>query len=119
MTAEFDAYFEAVAAADAGAAADLLAAALERGEPRQRLVRDVIIPAQRRVGELWASGAWNVADEHAATAVSEHALTLLANPGPGRADPRDGWYLHAPRASGTRCLLGWRPTWPPTATWTS
>ena len=83
MTETFDAYFGALTAADARTAADLLNAALERGEPPDRLIRDVLIPAQRRVGELWFSGAWNVADEHAATAVSEQALALLTAPRAG------------------------------------
>jgi methanogenic corrinoid protein MtbC1 len=78
----FDAYFGALTAADARAASDLLGAAIDRGEPQHRLIREVIVPAQRRVGALWFNGDWNVADEHAATAVSEQALGLLVTPTP-------------------------------------
>jgi hypothetical protein len=51
-----------------------------RGETTHALIRDVLVPAQRKIGELWFSGAWNVADEHAASAVAEQALTLVAAP---------------------------------------
>jgi methanogenic corrinoid protein MtbC1 len=79
MNETFNAYFDALSAANAGGAADLLVTARDRGAPQHRLIRDVIIPAQRRVGELWYRGDWNIADEHAATAVAEQALTLLVN----------------------------------------
>jgi methanogenic corrinoid protein MtbC1 len=88
MDETFDAYFGALSAADAWAAADVLASALDCGEAQHQLIREVIVPAQRRVGELWFSGEWNVADEHAATAVSEHSLVLLANPRPGKPSRR-------------------------------
>ena len=77
---ELDAYFGALAAADAGAAAEVMDAALLRGESPHRLIRDVIVPAQRRVGQMWFDRRWSVADEHAATAVTEQALTLVAPP---------------------------------------
>lgn len=77
---ELEAYFAALAAADAGAAAELMDRALLRGESPHRLIREVIVPAQRRVGQMWFDGRWSVADEHAATAVAEQALTLVAPP---------------------------------------
>ncbi|MDF2968105.1 MAG: hypothetical protein K0Q93_1883 [Nocardioidaceae bacterium] len=75
-----DGYFAALSAADAGAAAAVLARAVDAGETTHALIRDVLVPAQRRIGEMWFSGAWNVADEHAASAVAEQALTLVAAP---------------------------------------
>ena len=88
MDETFDAFFGALSAADAWAAADVLASALDCGEAQHQLIREVLVPAQRRVGELWFRGDWNVADEHAATAVSEHSLTLLANPRPSKPSRR-------------------------------
>ena len=42
------------------------------------LIRQLLAPAQLRVGELWVSDTWSVAQEHAATAISEAVLTSLA-----------------------------------------
>ncbi|MGZ4438061.1 MAG: cobalamin B12-binding domain-containing protein [Nocardioidaceae bacterium] len=42
------------------------------------IVTELLAPAQRRVGELWVRDAWSVAQEHAATAISEAALHSLA-----------------------------------------
>lgn len=78
----FDAYFGALTAADAAAALDVLSAELNRGVPADELIRSIVIPAQERVGQLWFDGSWTVADEHAATSVSEQALALLAPPRP-------------------------------------
>jgi len=77
-TATMTAYFDALSTADVGAAAAVLALAVDRGEAPHQLIRDVLVPAQRKVGDMWFSGAWNVADEHAASAVAEQALTLIA-----------------------------------------
>jgi methanogenic corrinoid protein MtbC1 len=42
------------------------------------LVNRLLGPAQRRVGDLWVSDDWSVAQEHAATAISETVLAALA-----------------------------------------
>ena len=77
---ELDAYFHALSEADASAAVAVMDDATNRGMSRGQLIREVVVPAQRRVGQMWFDGLWTVADEHAATAVSEQALTLLAPP---------------------------------------
>lgn len=38
------------------------------------LIHELLAPAQRRVGGLWQSNEWNVADEHAATAIVDRLL---------------------------------------------
>lgn len=88
----FDAYFEALAAADAPAALGVLVAARTRGEPMDALIRDVIRRAQEKAGQMWFTGEWDVADEHVATGISEQVLTLLAPPS-------------APSAGATRVVL--------------
>jgi methanogenic corrinoid protein MtbC1 len=80
VTGTYEGYLEALSSADAGAAAEVLDDALVRGESPKRLMRDVVGRGQRRVGELWMEGTWNVADEHAATAVAEQVLTVIAPP---------------------------------------
>ncbi|WP_329113397.1 cobalamin B12-binding domain-containing protein [Streptomyces sp. NBC_01465] len=59
----------------------LVRRALDKGVTRQAFLLDVVAPAQLRIGEAWASGAIGVAQEHAATALSDRAITLvLASP---------------------------------------
>ena len=83
---DLDDYLAALSAADAAAAVAVLDGAQARGVPSQRLILDVVAPAQRQVGERWFDGTWSVADEHAATAVSEQALALLCPPRAARPD---------------------------------
>jgi methanogenic corrinoid protein MtbC1 len=73
-------YLRALAAADAGAAAAALDEALTAGESQRKLITEVIAQGQRHVGQLWMDGVWSVADEHAATAVAEQSLTVIAPP---------------------------------------
>jgi methanogenic corrinoid protein MtbC1 len=73
----FPAYLEALGAADVRAAVAAVDAGLARGIAPDELVRDLVARGQREVGRLWQTGAWTVADEHAATAVSEQVLALL------------------------------------------
>lgn len=73
-----DTYFRTVAAVDAAAASALVLDMLDDGTSVERITAGVLAPAQVRVGELWAQGRWSVADEHAATAVTETALSALS-----------------------------------------
>ena len=82
MSSDLDKYLMALAVADAAGAVAVLESATSRGATPQQLIRDVVVPAQRQVGQLWFGGSWSVADEHAATAVSEQALSLLTPPRP-------------------------------------
>jgi methanogenic corrinoid protein MtbC1 len=81
MTHTYDDYLYALATADAAAAIAVLNAALAvPDQSAEQLIRDVLVRAQRQVGQLWMHGRWNVADEHAATAVTEQALTVICPP---------------------------------------
>lgn len=80
MTDTYGAYLNALATADAGAAVAALDRAVASGQSRPRLIKDVLARAQRQVGQLWMHGEWSIADEHAATAVAEQALTVIAPP---------------------------------------
>lgn len=70
-------YFAAVSRGDRGGALDVVRRLQAEGAGPLDVMNDVIAPAQSRVGELWARDAWSVAQEHAATAVSEAVLGLL------------------------------------------
>jgi methanogenic corrinoid protein MtbC1 len=74
---QFDDYFDSLERGDPAAATDLVMDLLEAGASLSEIVRDVLAPAQTRVGELWESGQWSVAQEHTATAVTEAAVSAL------------------------------------------
>ena len=63
---------------DEWGAVAVVGALLDDRVPAQRVMTELIAPAQRRVGELWAANEWSIAREHAATAISERALAAVA-----------------------------------------
>ena len=72
-----DDYFDTLARVDPRAASTYVLELLDEGMPLQAITAQVLVPAQVKVGRLWQSGTWGVADEHAATAVTEYALNAL------------------------------------------
>jgi methanogenic corrinoid protein MtbC1 len=77
-TDEVDSYLAALERGDRGAALGQVRALRGEGHDVLTLIERLLAPAQLRVGELWVSDAWSVAQEHAATAISESVLTSLA-----------------------------------------
>jgi len=75
---ELAAYWAAVESADERAALDLATSVRDRGVPLEDVLRELVVAAQLRVGELWADNTWSVAREHAATAVGEVVVRGLA-----------------------------------------
>ncbi len=51
---------------------------LDGGVPAAVLIRDVLMVAQRRVGEHWQRAEWSTADEHLVTGVTQATLDALA-----------------------------------------
>ena len=70
-------YWGAVCCNDAGAALAVVDAELAAGRDVSDVLDQVITATQHRVGRLWAEGRWSVAQEHAATAVSEYVVRSL------------------------------------------
>lgn len=83
--AEFGA---AIRAGDVAAALAVVGAERERGASVTDVLLEVIGPAQADVGQLWQSTDLSVADEHAATAISEAVVHLLASSPPGAVEGR-------------------------------
>jgi methanogenic corrinoid protein MtbC1 len=73
-----DDYLDALRTGNRARALGIVRGMREDGTDVLSIVTGLLAPAQRRVGELWASDAWSVAQEHAATAISEAALHSLA-----------------------------------------
>ncbi|GAA1369765.1 cobalamin B12-binding domain-containing protein [Streptomyces beijiangensis] len=51
--------------------------AVEKGVSPEAFLLEVVAPAQLLIGDAWASGAIGVAQEHAATALSDRAVALV------------------------------------------
>ncbi|MEU7956978.1 MULTISPECIES: cobalamin B12-binding domain-containing protein [Micromonospora] len=105
--------------ADEYGAIDVVTGLLDAGVPAERVLLDLVAPAQTEVGERWARNEWSVAQEHAATHISERAVAAIA----GYADPRptrgrivvacmDGeWHALPPRlVAEVLRLRGWQVT---------
>lgn len=67
----------AVARADVDAALSVVSELLGDGLDPVAVMVDVIAPVQTKVGQRWQSGAWSVAQEHAATSVAVSALEAV------------------------------------------
>ncbi|QMU77089.1 cobalamin-binding protein [Streptacidiphilus sp. PB12-B1b] len=83
-------FFAAVAVIDEEQALRVLERAAGFGLSPERVLLDVIAPAQARVGLEWAAGRFTVAREHAATAISDRAVAVLAGRGSPRSRPAVG-----------------------------
>lgn len=86
-----DAFFERVRDRDEEGALDLVREALAAGADHETVLLDVIAAVQSRVGVMWQANEWSVAQEHAATHISERATGLVLEHGlarTGRTEPR-------------------------------
>lgn len=72
-------YWDALVAADRFAALRAVKALKDGGCSTAELLDDLVVPAQQRIGDLWVSGEWGVAQEHAATAVNEGLVHWLCS----------------------------------------
>ncbi|WP_027341309.1 cobalamin B12-binding domain-containing protein [Hamadaea tsunoensis] len=81
MTAVTDedraAYLTLLAEADTPAALGFAGGLLDRGVAPEGVLLDLVARSQARVGELWAANEWSVAQEHAATHVSEQVVAAV------------------------------------------
>lgn len=87
-----DLFFEALASRDEREALAVALGALEAGVGEEGVLLDVIAAAQRRVGAEWAANRFSVAQEHAATAISERVIAaVMTRPDlPAERGPRRG-----------------------------
>ncbi|MGW3891665.1 cobalamin B12-binding domain-containing protein [Micromonospora chokoriensis] len=115
----FVGYLDCLADADEYGAIDLAIGLLDAGVPAERLLLDLVAPAQTEVGERWARNEWSVAQEHAATHISEQVVAAVVahvNPRPtgGRVVVAcmDGeWHALPPRlVAEVLRLRGWQVT---------
>lgn len=78
-------YLEALEPPDMRSAVRLVGDLIAGGATIAEVVEEVLRPAQIEVGRRWQDNEWSVAEEHAASAVTEAALmvaaTSVAKPG--------------------------------------
>ena len=107
-------YLELLSVADGPGAKRFVEGQVRAGISPAALAQDVLAPAQREVGERWYRGEWSIADEHAATAVTDGALAVLPSPPDGPqvvlASPAGEWHtlparLAAVAADGVRVTV--------------
>ena len=70
-------YLELIEVADRRGALALVADLAAAGVSVETLVLELLTPAQREVGMRWERRQWTVAQEHAATAITDAALALV------------------------------------------
>ncbi|MGN6599419.1 MAG: cobalamin B12-binding domain-containing protein [Actinomycetales bacterium] len=75
---QFDSYVAALRDSDRRRALTVARSLLADGVPAASVLLDLVCAAQGEVGRLWETGAWNVAQEHVATAISEAVVTEVA-----------------------------------------
>lgn len=68
----------AALAGDSGGLYNLVSKVLGDGVPFDRVLFDLLIPAEKDLGTRWQQGDYLVAEEHAATATIETVISLLA-----------------------------------------
>ncbi|GGL79803.1 cobalamin-binding protein [Streptomyces fumigatiscleroticus] len=85
-----DRLWEAVLDGDAHQAAAVLHRGLDAGLDKETLLLDTVGGVQEKVGLEWAANRITVAQEHAATAVNERAVTALLPPAPAADGPERG-----------------------------
>ncbi|MEU5824765.1 cobalamin B12-binding domain-containing protein [Streptomyces sp. NPDC047803] len=78
LTEHVEELWEAVAAMDEHTATGLVLRMLDEGVHAESVLLDVIAVVQGRVGEEWAGNRLSVAQEHAATAINDRAVTAVS-----------------------------------------
>jgi methanogenic corrinoid protein MtbC1 len=76
--ADVERFVEYLARRDRRAATRQALGLLEAGVSVQELILGLLGPAQAEVGRRWEANQWSVADEHAATAITDAVLGALA-----------------------------------------
>nr|MDT0658412.1 cobalamin-dependent protein [Micromonospora sp. DSM 115978] len=72
-------YLDCLGRADPAGATRLALDLLDAGTSPTDVLVDLVAAAQREVGERWRVGRWSVAQEHAATHVSERVVSAVAD----------------------------------------
>jgi methanogenic corrinoid protein MtbC1 len=84
----YNRYLGCLDAADEYAAVDIALGLIDAGASAKDVLLGVVAPAQAQVGSWWQRNEWSVAQEHAATHISERVVAAVATA--ARRQPRHG-----------------------------
>ncbi|MEV4624531.1 cobalamin B12-binding domain-containing protein [Asanoa sp. NPDC049573] len=73
----YPAYLRCLDEADENGAIELALALLDGGVPADTVLLSLVAPAQAQVGQWWQRNEWSVAQEHAATHISERVVAAV------------------------------------------
>ncbi|MEE6262721.1 cobalamin B12-binding domain-containing protein [Plantactinospora sonchi] len=79
LESAYPAYLRCLDEADENAAIDLALDLLDNGVAPEDVLLSLVAPAQAQVGEWWQRNEWSVAQEHAATHISERVVAAVAS----------------------------------------
>jgi len=79
VRSSFARYLTAVHDGERGEAINIALALLQQGVSAERVVTDLLVPAQSRIGLGWQEGHWSVGMEHRASSISESALQAVVH----------------------------------------
>jgi methanogenic corrinoid protein MtbC1 len=119
LAGAYERYLSCLDEADEFGAVDVALELLDAGMPAKDVLLGVIAPAQAQVGTWWQRNEWSVAQEHAATHISERVVAAVA--ANVRTKPRHGrvvvacmdgeWHALPPRlVAEVLRLEGWEVT---------
>ncbi|RZS82957.1 methanogenic corrinoid protein MtbC1 [Motilibacter rhizosphaerae] len=84
MTGEAERYLDLLGRPDRAAAVRLALDLVEQGVPAAEVLTGLVCRGQEQVGRLWQAASWDVAREHAATAVSDAVVSAVGLAAPPR-----------------------------------
>src|SRR6185312_10920209 len=67
-------YFDALHRGDESQAIGVACGLLDSGTSAEDVLLRLVAPAQVRVGKLWQTGVWSIAQEHAASCIAERVV---------------------------------------------
>ena len=83
-------YVRALHSGDVNSVRHIMLVLAEQGFTADQVIRDLIAPGQREIGQAWGGSKLTVAEEHEATAIAEEALVLLLDSSSDAADGQLG-----------------------------
>ncbi|MGI5239833.1 cobalamin B12-binding domain-containing protein [Dactylosporangium sp. CA-139066] len=84
LTTAYEHYVQCLSDADEDGAVDVASGLLSAGVEAEQVLLGLVAPAQEQVGQWWQRNEWSVAQEHAATHISERVVAALGTAAPRR-----------------------------------
>jgi methanogenic corrinoid protein MtbC1 len=79
LSSAYDRYLRCLDDADEYGAIDVALDLMARDVPAETVLLELVAPAQAQIGQWWQSNRWSIAQEHAATHVSDRVVAAVAS----------------------------------------